>query len=219
VPRMKYDPSLCSDLKRAQVSHPVLPAIAFRWSPRAFDPERSLEESDVLPLLEAARWAASANNLQPWRMPWALRGETAFERILRCLNPANASWARRAGALLVGCAVVTKSDGSRNRHASHDLGQALAQMAVQAAASGIAMHQMAGFNTALARTSLEVPEDIEPFTAVALGWPGAPGLLAEDQQARELAPRERYALPHIAPRGGWGELQVAQPPSGPTAAS
>jgi nitroreductase len=191
-------------VKRARADHPILPAIAYRWSPRAFDPDRPLAERDILHLFEAARWAASANNLQPWRMPWALHRDTAFEHILRCLNPGNAAWARRAGALVVACAVTTKPDGSPNRHASHDLGQALAQMAVQASASGIAMHQMAGFDVALARLSLNVPDDAEPYTVVALGWPSHPRLLAEDARARELAPRERHPLRQIAPRGGWG---------------
>ena len=128
---MNYEDPLRASHKRARADYPILPAIASRWSPRAFDPDRLLVERDVLLLLEAARWAASANNLQPWRMPWALRGDAVFERILRCLNPGNATWARRAGALVIGCALTIKPDGSRNRHASHDLGQALAQMAVQ----------------------------------------------------------------------------------------
>lgn len=125
------------DAKRARADYQLLPAIAARWSPRAFDPDRSLTEHDMMPLLEAARWAASSNNLQPWRLAWVLRGEPAFSAILGCLNPGNAAWAHRAGALLVGCTITSKPDGSPNRHAAHDLGQALAQLAVQAAAAGL----------------------------------------------------------------------------------
>ena len=122
---------------RAPAGHPLLDAIADRWSPRAFDPDRPLAEADLLPLLEAARWAASSSNLQPWRLAWALRGDPAFARLLACLNTGNAAWAHRAGALLLGCAVAAKPDGSPNGHAGHDLGAALAQLAIQAAATGI----------------------------------------------------------------------------------
>lgn len=191
--------------RRAPADHPLLHAIAERWSPRAFDPDRPLTESDVLPLLEAARWAASSSNLQPWRFAWALRGDAAFSRLLGCLNPGNAAWAHRAGALLLGCAVLDKPDGrGPNRHAAHDLGAALAQMAVQAAADGIGMHAMAGFDRDAARAALAVPEGIEPYTAVALGWPGDPSLLDEGRRERERAPRVRLPLAEVAPRSGWG---------------
>ncbi|HZH45384.1 MAG TPA: nitroreductase family protein, partial [Roseococcus sp.] len=78
--------------KRADAAAPLHPLIAARWSPRAFDPDRTLGESDVLPLLEAARWAASASNIQPWRFAWALRGEAGFDALLGCLAASNAAW-------------------------------------------------------------------------------------------------------------------------------
>jgi nitroreductase len=190
------------NIKHARADHQLLPAIASRWSPRAFDPGRRLTERDILPLLEAARWAASSNNLQPWRLAWALRGEPAFDAMLGCLNSENAAWAHRAGALLVGCTVFSKPDGTPNRHSAHDLGQALAQLAVQAAAAGIGVHQMGGFEVGRVRATLGVPDGIEPYTAVALGWPGDPALLEEAVRDRELSPRERRRLVEIAPRGG-----------------
>jgi nitroreductase len=199
--------------RRAPADHPLLDAIAERWSPRAFDPDRPLAEADVLPLLEAARWAASSSNLQPWRLAWALRGEDAFGRLLSCLSPGNAAWAHRAGALVLGCAVADKPDGrGSNRHAAHDLGAALAQMAVQAAANGVAMHAMGGFDRDAARTALAVPAGVEPYTAVALGWPGNPALLDADRRAREGAPRTRLPLAAVAPRGGWGDGGGGAPP-------
>jgi nitroreductase len=182
---------------------PLLPAIAARWSPRAFDPDRPLTEANLEPLLEAARWAASSSNMQPWRLAWALRGEPAFDRILATLAAGNQVWAHRAGALLIGCAVLARPNGAANRHAAHDLGQALAQLAVQATADGIVLHMMGGFDVAAAREALAVPEGIEPYTAVALGWPGDPALLDEPLRARETAPRERLPLSQMAPRGGW----------------
>jgi len=187
----------------AVTAAPLLPAIAARWSPRAFDPDRKLTVADLTPLLEAARWAASSSNMQPWRLAWALRGEPAFDRILATLAAGNRVWAHRAGALLIGCAVLARPNGAPNRHAAHDLGQALAQLAVQATADGIALHMMGGFDVAAAREALAVPEGIEPYTAVALGWPGDPALLEEPLRARETAPRERLPLAAMAPRGGW----------------
>jgi nitroreductase len=181
----------------------LLPAIANRWSPRAFHPGQPITEAQLLPLLEAARWAASCNNLQPWRLAWVLNGEPAFDRILGCLNPGNAVWAHRAAALLLGCAVLRRPDGPLNRHAVHDLGQALAQLAIQATAQGLGVHQMGGFNRDKARDALAVPEGIEPYTVVAIGWPGDPALLGEEHRAMEQAPRIRLPLVEVAPRGGW----------------
>jgi nitroreductase len=200
------------NLKRARADHQLLPAIAVRWSPRAFDPGRPLTEHDILPLLEAARWAASSSNLQPWRLAWSLRGEPAFDAVLGCLTSANAAWAHRAGALLVGCAVLSKPDGTPNRHCAHDLGQALAQLAVQAAAAGVGVHQMGGFDVGRARAALGVPVGIEPYTAVALGWPGDPAQLEGAARDRELAPRERRPLAEIAPRGGWASSNAPLEP-------
>ena len=191
--------------RRAPADHPLLDAIAERWSPRAFDADRPLTEADMLSVLEAARWAASSSNIQPWRLAWALRGDPAFARLLGCLNTGNAAWAHRAGALLLGCAAVDKPDGrGPNRHAAHDLGAALAQLAVQATANGVATHSMAGFDREAARAALAVPEGVEPYTAVALGWPGDPALLDEERRKREAAPRTRLPLAEVAPRGGWG---------------
>ena len=192
------------EAKRPRTARPVLPVIAARWSPRAFDPGRPVGEDEMLPLLEAARWAASSNNLQPWRLAWALRGEAAFGSVLECLNPSNRAWAERAGALLVGCAVPDRPNGTPNRHAAHDLGQALAQLALQAAGMGLGVHQMGGFDAERMGAALRIPPGVEPYTAVAIGWPADPATLDEAARARELAPRERLPLAQVAPRGGWG---------------
>ncbi len=189
--------------KHAASPHPVLAPILQRWSPRAFDQDRPVTETEMLTLLDAARWAPSANNLQPWRLAWGLRGEPGFAAILGCLNPGNAGWAGRAGALLIGCTVLARPDGTPSRHAAHDLGQALAIMAVQGAAMGLGVHQMGGFNVEAARIALAVPAGTEPYTAVAIGWPGDAGHLSEAHAAQEAAPRSRHPLSHIAPRGGW----------------
>lgn len=194
---------IASHPKHAASPYPVLAPILTRWSPRAFDPARPVTEAEMLTLLEAARWAPSANNIQPWRLAWALRGEAGFAAILGCLNPGNAGWADRAGALLIGCTVLARPDGTPSRHAAHDLGQALAIMAVQGASMGLGIHQMGGFSVEAARSALAVPEGIEPYTAVAIGWPGDAGHLSEAHAAQEAAARSRHPLDQVAPRGGW----------------
>ena len=100
--------------------------------------------------------------------------------------------------------MAAKPDGSPNGHAGHDLGAALAQLAIQAAATGIGAHAIGGFDREAARRALHVPEGVDPVTAVALGWPGDPALLDEGRRAKELAPRTRLPLAEVAPRGGWG---------------
>jgi nitroreductase len=188
--------------KRADAAPALHPLIA-RAGARAPSTRPAARRGDVLPLLEAARWAASASNIQPWRFAWALRGEAGFDALLGCLAASNAAWAHRAGALMLGCAVQDTPDGKPNRHAAHDLGQALAQLTLQATATGIAVHQMGGFDVEQARLAMRVPAGTEPFTALALGWPGDASLLEERMRLREAAPRERLPLASTALRGGW----------------
>lgn len=194
---------MTSPSRRAPADHPLLDAIADRWSPRAFDAERPFGEAEMLPLLEAARWAASSSNIQPWRLAWTLRGEPAFDRLLECLSGGNKAWAFRAGAFVLGCALLDTPNGTRNRHAAHDLGASLAQMAIQASAAGMAFHAMGGFDRKAAEAALGVPPEIEAFTVLAIGWPADPSILDEERRAREIAPRTRLPLSDIAPRGGW----------------
>ena len=99
------------------------------------------------------------------------------------------------GVMLVTARGMARPDGSPNRHAVHDLGQALAQLAIQATAQGLGVHLMGGFDPDLARAALRVPAGIEPYTAAAIGWHGGPGV--------ELSPRTRLLLDEVAPRGGW----------------
>lgn len=189
--------------KPAPADHPVLDAILRRWSPCAFDPDRPVGESELMPLLEAARWAASSANAQPWRFAWARSGEPAFGRLLGTLSPGNVGWAHRCGVLMLGCAVVTDGKGGTNMYAQHDLGAAIAQLAVQAAADGLAVHAMGGFDREKARRAMSVPAGIDPVTALAIGWPGDPAALGDARQTREQAARERLPLPQIALHGGW----------------
>ncbi len=190
------------------VERSVLDAIANRWSPYRFSPAE-IEDEKLLRMLEAARWAASSFNDQPWSWIIAKRqDEDQFERMIGCLMEANRSWAQNAGALIL---TVTRSsfeyNGKPNRVALHDLGQAAAHMALQATELGLQVHQMAGVNLSLVRQEYGIPEGHEPQTAIAIGYPDTSqpvGELAEELSKRESGPRERKALGQQLFSGKWG---------------
>ena len=135
--------------KAAAVDHPVSEIIRMRWSPRSFDESASLADSEVHTLLEAARWAPSANNAQPWRYLLGRRGTPAFASIYGTLNPTNASWAGKASLLVLAVARLNFDDGRLNGHAAYDVGQSVAYLVLQATALGLVVHQMAGFEASL----------------------------------------------------------------------
>lgn len=188
--------------KTATTDHPIISHIAERWSPRAFA-DRPISESDLMSLFEAARWAASAYNVQPWRFVYARQDDPEFETLVACLVDGNAAWAKNAAVLLIASAKTTLDNGNANAHAKHDLGQAMAMLSVEATARSISIHQMAGFHHDKARALLGVPDGFEPTTAAALGYLGDPGSLSESLHQRELAPRVRKTVSEIAFKGKW----------------
>lgn len=174
--------------------HPVLAA---RWSPRAFDPDAELTADELTSLLEAARWAPSASNSQPWRFVVGLRHDDTHKRIFANLAPGNQRWAGTASALLVAAHVSTSAGGAPLRHAAYDVGQAVAHLSVQATATGLHVHQMAGFDAAGLRADLTVENGIEIATVVALGRLGDPGSLSPDLRERELGLRTRRPISEL----------------------
>jgi nitroreductase len=180
--------------------HPVL---AERRSPRAFLPDPVAPE-DVEALLEAARWAPSANNLQPWRLVVTHRGTPAFDALAATLSGTNRRWAPSAPLLVLAAAASHRDDGRPVRTAAYDLGQAVAHLTFEATARGLAVHQMAGFDGEAAAQAVGLPGGVEPWTVVAIGRPGPPELLEEDLRARETAPRERRPLREVASDGRFG---------------
>lgn len=181
--------------KRAATDHPILDLVRDRWSPRAFA-RRAVHRDDLLSLLEAARWAPSAFNEQPWRFVVATRDEPElYERVLGCLVEKNREWARQAPVLMLALAHRSFSRNDReNRHALHDLGQAVALMSVEATARGLYVHQMAGILRDEARAAFGVPEGVAVVTGIAVGYLGDPATLPEDRRAAETRPRSRKAL-------------------------
>jgi nitroreductase len=166
--------------------------IRARWSPRAFS-TREVSNSDLKTIFEAARWAASSYNEQPWRFLVARKSDpAAYEKILNLLVPFNQAWAKSAPVLFVMAAKRTFShDNSPNPYGLHDAGQALAHVFLQATALGLHAHGMAGFDWQRARTDLGIPDDYEVAAAAALGYLGSPDQLAAQQRQTELAPRTR----------------------------
>lgn len=192
--------------KFANTDHPVLPVIAERWSPYAYEP-RAVEREKLLSCLEAARWAPSSYNEQPWTFLLAERTDaTAFATMVDCLVEGNRGWAKNAGVLML--SVVAKSfvkNGKPNKAAEHDIGLAAANMVLQATALGLQGHQMIGIEPAKIRAVYKVPEGYEPLTAIAIGYPAPVPPNASDPIAqRDLGRRQRKPLAEIIISNTWG---------------
>jgi len=191
--------------KLAETQVPVHELISRRWSPRAFS-ERPVEPDKLLSLFEAARWAASCMNEQPWAFLVATREDAqSHENVLSVLVESNRAWASKAPVLILTIAHSKfAKNGNPNRHAFHDVGQAAANLAIQATSLGLTAHQMGGFSVDDARSKFAVPEDWDPVSVIALGYPGDPDSLAENLRERETARRQRKPLQSFVFSGAWG---------------
>ncbi len=194
------DPATAS---RATALHPQF---RNRWSPRALSGE-PLAEADILALLEAARWAPSCFNAQPWRFAWVLNGAEGWNALFQTLMETNRSWAAKAGALI---AVASRNTFEQNgqAHPTHgfDAGAAWMSLALQASHLGLVAHGMRGFDVAAARAALGLPDGHDLWAIVAVGHPGRREDLPEALQARE-APSPRRALDEIAFAGGFHSIR------------
>lgn len=184
--------------KPALTSEPLLEAIQHRWSPRSFD-SKPVSVANIRKVMEAARWAASSYNEQPWAFIVASKDHPEeYEKALSCLIEFNQGWARSAPVLILTLAKVNFEKNQKpNTHAWHDLGIATGQLAVQAEALGLRAHAMGGILPDKIRQIYEVPAEFQPVAAIALGYPGAPELLPEPLSSMEKAPRERKSLGKI----------------------
>jgi nitroreductase len=202
-----------SDLKQANPDHPIHELLVKRWSPYAFA-DRSVAVDDLRSLFEAARWAASSYNEQPWRYIVATRESPAeFERLLSCLVEGNQPWAKRVPVLALGCAALNFAQNNQpNRVALHDLGLASANLSLEATARGLSVHQMAGILPDRARELYQIPIDVQPLTGLAIGYVGTPDALPESYGKRDLSPRQRKPVSEFVVAGQWGSpASVAKP--------
>ncbi len=188
-----------------RISESVLTAIYQRWSPRAFA-SRNVSDHDLASLFEAARWAPSSYNEQPWRFLVGQRGSVTYQEVASSLIPFNQLWAPKAPVLVLG---VTKSrfshDNSANGYALYDLGAATALLVLQAAAQGLVAHQMGAFDHDKLRRALAIPDEFLLGTVTALGYAGDPSTLANERLlAQERAPRMRKPLDSIV-FTGWNQ--------------
>lgn len=175
----------------------VLPVILERWSPRAFA-DRDISASDLRTIFEAGRWAPSSYNEQPWRFFLGHRGSETYHKIFDALVPSNQAWAQSAPVLVLGvCKTRFSHNDTPNNYAAHDLGAAMAYMALQATVLGLAAHQMAGFDWGKARESFAIPETYAIGSVMALGYQGDLSDLPERYQAQEQSPRSRKPLSEI----------------------
>jgi nitroreductase len=189
----------------ATTDFPVHDLIRDRWSPRAFS-DKPVDPAVLASLFEAARWAPSSFNEQPWAYLVATKDDPEnYAKTLSVLVEFNAGWAKSAPVLVLAVAeLVFHANGKPNRNAFYDTGAAMALLSVEATARGLAVHQMAGFESAKAKDVFEIPVDWEPIAALAIGYPGASDSLPQGLRDREVAPRTRKPLSEFVMSGRWG---------------
>ncbi len=193
--------------KTATTSVPISEIIRKRWSPRAFDPNKPVSHDDLLALLEAARWAASCYNDQPWRYIVCNKTIDAegWQRGLDVLVEKNRQWAKNAPVLMLSIAMQDfNHNGKPNRWAQHDTGAASASLCLQAVALGLSVHQMGGFDADKARSVFKLPDNCQPMAMMAVGYQADVDTLDEDFKVMELAERSRAELQGRFYAGRWG---------------
>jgi nitroreductase len=191
---MAPTPESIESLKHAPGVAGMVEPILNRWSPRAYA-DRDVSAEDLKKGFEAARWAASSSNEQPWRFLVGRRGDETFKKILDALVPGNQVWAKNAPVLILSVARKHYAhNGHVNRHYWHDTGAAMANFAVQITALGLHSHSMAGFDHDKAQAAFEIPDDFETVAVTAAGYFGDPDTLPDELRKREGQPRERKDL-------------------------
>jgi nitroreductase len=191
--------------KPAPIDFPVHELVRNRWSPRAFA-DKAIPQDVLRSLFEAARWAPSSNNEQPWAYLVAAKNDKEnFEKMLSVLVEFNANWAQNASILAIAVAELAfAKNNTPNRNAQYDTGAATAWLSVEATARGLFVHQMAGFDPEKARQVFAIPAGWDAIAALAIGYPGDPNSLPQRLKERELAPRTRKPLSEFVMSGRWG---------------
>jgi nitroreductase len=193
VPQIS-SPEVIEKLKHAPHVAGVERLIHQRWSPRAYS-DKEVTAEELKRLFEAARWAASSSNEQPWRFLVGRRGDETYQKIFNALVEFNQAWAKSAPVLVLAVAKMTfTAKGTPNRYGLHDTGAAMANLALQATADGLHTHSMAGFDNEQMRASFAIPSDYELGAVTAIGYFGDPESLPEHLRKQEVSPRQRKPL-------------------------
>ena len=195
--------------KQARADHDVLDVIRHRWSPRAFDAGRDVPLAELARLFEAARWAPSSGNTQPWRFLVAdrRRSPERFAALFATLTGKNPAWAGAAPVLVLVAVQVTLERGeSPDPVGYYDTGQAVSLLTVQATSQGLSVRQMEGFDRERAREACDVPPPYEPIVVMAIGYSGDPeSLVLEKHREAEVTPRNRRPIGEFTFDGAWGQ--------------
>jgi nitroreductase len=194
--------------KDAITSVPVHDLLARRWSSRAFDPNRAVPRELLKVLLEAGRWAPSCNGDEPWRyLIWDKGRDTGgWQKAFECLSENNKKWVKNVPLLMLSCAgSIFQATGKPNRWTQHDTGAASLSIALQAAAIGLMVHQMGGFDADKARAAFDIPAEYTPMAMIAVGYQAGPDTIDDPEvKKKELAPRARKLIAERFFEGAWG---------------
>jgi len=196
---------MMSTHKRAQPDHPIHEVFRNRWSPYAFA-DRAVSDDDLRSVFEAARWAPSSYNEQPWSYIVATKADAdAFEKLLSCLVEPNQAWAQAAPVLALGCTSMNFSRNDKsNAAAAHDLGLASANLSLEATARGLFVHQMIGILPDKAREVFSIPDKVQPLTAMAIGYAADPDDAPDESRERDEKTRSRKPLADFVFGNAWG---------------
>lgn len=190
-------------IKKPKLDYRVIPLIAERWSPRAYDAIPVLPAS-LQRIFEASRWAASASNVQPWYFVVGIKEDDVWHKIFETLVEFNQLWAINAPILVLAIAKTTNLKGEPNKYAAYDLGQAVATLTLQARSEGIYVHQMGGFDSEKVERLLEIPAEYKATVVFTLGYLGQAEILHPNLQKLELSPRERRPVAETVFTGSFG---------------
>ena len=182
--------------KIATTKYPVNSIIKERWSARAFS-DKNISEDLLNQFIEAASWASSSMNEQPWVYYVAHKGTPAFNQMADLLMAGNKSWAKDAAVLLLSLGKKTFSNGNPNRHYMHDVGAANQNLMLEATANGVLGHLMGGFDVVKTKEDFDLSDELDPVVFIALGYPGSAEQLPAPFNEREVTPRSRKELSEI----------------------
>ncbi len=194
--------------KPAITQTPIHDIIANRWSPRAYDASKPVTQTQIIALLEAARWAPSCFGDQPWRfIVWDKNVDAqAWQQAFDCIVPSNQTWAKDAPVLVLICAdTLFSHNQTPNKWAQYDTGAAAVSLCLQATSMGLVTHQMGGFNGDKTREAFSIPAQYNPISMLAVGYEGDANNLPDDLKARELAERKRKPIGELFFNSVWGK--------------